>query len=215
MSAGKGKSAVAATIPRRREADKRVGRTDPTIQRKAALFIHEIIAAPYPPSFSDRSHSMEQRGAKSKNRITHSLRREIEIALPVELSREEQDPALVREYCSSRICTKGIAPTSNIHDTATAAIRASYPFDYAPLDEKEGTWAAKSKRNMSLIENGERRPLPSGRYKRRARLTLWTGTGRRTPTYGARRRLTFQRLFRSEAAARSVSNHRDHAEAWY
>ena len=59
-----------------------------------------------PPSFSDRStlwNSVEQT-EKSNN---SQLAREIELALPVELSREEQT-RLVREYCSSQFVSKGM-----------------------------------------------------------------------------------------------------------
>ena len=46
------------------------------------------------------------------------LAREIELALPVELSREEQT-RLVREYCSSQFVSKGMCADFNIHDTGS------------------------------------------------------------------------------------------------
>ena len=76
----------------------------------------EIMLPPHaPPSFSDRStlwNSVEQT-EKSNN---SQLAREIELALPVELSREEQT-RLVREYCSSQFVSRGMCVDFAIHDT--------------------------------------------------------------------------------------------------
>ncbi len=47
----------------------------------------------------------------------------------------------------------------------------------APLDER-GAWAAKSKKEYDLDENGERIRLPSGRYKtHKVDLTGWNDKG--------------------------------------
>lgn len=125
----------------------------------------EIMLPPHaPPSFSDRStlwNSVEQT-EKSNN---SQLAREIEIALPVELSREEQT-CLVREYCSSQFVSKGMCADFNIHDTGSGNPHAHILLTMRPLDEK-GTWAAKSKKEYVLDESGEKIKLPSGRYKTR------------------------------------------------
>ena len=48
-----------------------------------------------------------------------------------------------------------------------------------PLDER-GAWAAKSKKEYDLDENGERIRLPSGKYKaRKVDLTGWERQGQR------------------------------------
>ena len=93
------------------------------------------------------------------------LAREIEIALPVELSREEQT-RLVREYCSSQFVSKGMCADFNIHDTGSGNPHAHILLTMRPLDEK-GAWAAKSKKEYVLDESGEKIRLPSGRYKTR------------------------------------------------
>ena len=124
-----------------------------------------------PPSFSDRStlwNSVEQT-EKSNN---SQLAREIEIALPVELSREEQT-RLVREYCSSQFVSKGMCADFNIHDTGSGNPHAHILLTMRPLDEK-GAWAAKSKKEYVLDESGEKIKLPSGRYKtRKVNLMDW------------------------------------------
>jgi len=117
-----------------------------------------------PPSFSDRSalwNSVEE-SEKSNNA---QLAREVEIALPVELSREEQT-RLVREYCSSQFVSKGMCADFNIHDTGGGNPHAHILLTMRPMDER-GKWLPKSKKEYVLDENGERVKLPSGRYKTR------------------------------------------------
>ena len=93
------------------------------------------------------------------------LAREVEIALPVELSREEQT-RLVREYCSSQFVSKGMIADFNLHDTGSGNPHAHILLTMRPLDEK-GAWLPKSKKEYVLDENGEKIRLPSGRYKTR------------------------------------------------
>ncbi|BDE85860.1 hypothetical protein CE91St42_03180 [Oscillospiraceae bacterium] len=133
--------------------------------RKGGVVHSEIILPPHaPPSFSDRStlwNSVELY-EKAGNA---QLARELEIALPIELSREEQT-RLVREYCSSQFVSKGMCVDFNIHDTGGGNPHAHILLTMRPLDER-GAWAAKSKKEYELDENGERIRLPSGRYKSR------------------------------------------------
>ena len=123
-----------------------------------------LLPAHAPPAFSDRStlwNSVEL-SEKSNNA---QLAREVEIALPVELSREEQT-RLVREYCSSQFVSKGMIADFNLHDTGGGNPHAHILLTMRPLDEK-GAWLPKSKKEYVLDENGERIRLPSGRYKTR------------------------------------------------
>ena len=93
------------------------------------------------------------------------LAREVEIALPVELSREEQT-RLVRDYCSSQFVSKGMIADFNLHDTGGGNPHTHILLTMRPLDEK-GAWLPKSKKEYVLDENGEKIRLPSGRYKTR------------------------------------------------
>ena len=123
-----------------------------------------LLPAHAPPAFSDRStlwNSVEL-SEKSNNA---QLAREVEIALPVELSREEQT-RLVREYCSSQFVSKGMIADFNLHDTGGGNPHAHILLTMRPLDEK-GAWLPKSKKEYVLDENGEKIRLPSGRYKTR------------------------------------------------
>ena len=93
------------------------------------------------------------------------LAREVEIALPVELSREEQT-RLVRDYCSSQFVSKGMIADFNLHDTGGGNPHTHILLTMRPLDEK-GAWLPKTKKEYVLDENGEKIRLPSGRYKTR------------------------------------------------
>ena len=100
------------------------------------------------------------------------LAREIDAALPIELSREEQI-RLVREYCSSQFVSRGMCVDFAIHDTNSGNPHCHIMLTMRPLDER-GAWAAKSKKEYDLDENGERIRLPSGRYKtHKVDLTGW------------------------------------------
>ena len=132
---------------------------------KGGVIHSEIMLPPHaPPSFSDRS-TLWNRVELYEKAGNAQLAREVEIALPVELSREEQ-LRLVREYCSSQFVSKGMCVDFAIHDTGGGNPHAHILLTMRPLDER-GAWAAKSKKEYVLDENGERVKLPSGRYKTR------------------------------------------------
>ena len=173
VSRGKGKSAVAAAAYR--SGEKLTNEWDGMTHdytRKGGVVHTEIMLPPHaPPSFSDRStlwNSVELY-EKAGNA---QLAREIDAALPIELSREEQI-RLVREYCSSQFVSRGMCVDFAIHDTDKGNPHCHIMLTMRPLDER-GTWTAKSKKEYDLDENGERIRLPSGRYKtHKVDLTGW------------------------------------------
>ena len=166
VSRGKGKSAVAAAAYRSGEklTNEWDGLTHDYTKKGGVVHSEILLPAHAPPAFSDRStlwNSVEL-SEKSNNA---QLAREVEIALPVELSGEEQT-RLVREYCSSQFVSKGMIADVNLHDTGGGNPHAHILLTMRPLDEK-GAWFPKSKKEYVLDENGERIRLPSGRYKTR------------------------------------------------
>ena len=166
VSRGKGKSAVAAAAYRSGEklTNEWDGLTHDYTKKGGVVHSEILLPAHAPPAFSDRStlwNSVEL-SEKSNNA---QLAREVEIALPVELSREEQT-RLVREYCSSQFVSKGMIADFNLHDTGGGNPHAHILLTMSPLDER-GAWLPKSKKEYVLDENGEKIRLPSGRYKTR------------------------------------------------
>ena len=166
VSRGKGKAAVAAAAYRSGEklTNEWDGLTHDYTKKGGVVHSEILLPAHAPPAFSDRStlwNSVEL-SEKSNNA---QLAREVEIALPVELSREEQT-RLVREYCSSQFVSKGMIADFNLHDTGGGNPHAHILLTMRPLDER-GAWLPKSKKEYVLDENGEKIRLPSGRYKTR------------------------------------------------
>ena len=102
-----------------------------TTPASAALSIRKSYCRPHaPPSFSDRAalwNSVELY-EKAGNA---QLAREIDAALPIELSREEQI-RLVREYCSSQFVSRGMCVDFAIHDTGSGNPPLSYHAYHAP-----------------------------------------------------------------------------------
>ena len=185
VSRGKGKSAVAAAAYR--SGEKLTNEWDGMTHdytRKGGVVHTEIMLPPHaPPSFSDRStlwNSVELY-EKAGNA---QLAREIDAALPIELSREEQI-RLVREYCSSQFVSKGMCVDFAIHDTDSGNPHCHIMLTMRPLDER-GAWAAKSKKEYDLDENGERIRLPNGRYKtHKVDLTGWNDNRISEPMYAS------------------------------
>ena len=135
--------------------------------------VHSEILLPSnaPPDFQDRGtlwNSVEQ----IEKACNSQLARELEVALPIELSREEQ-VRLVRAYCSSQFVSRGMCADFNIHDTGSGNPHAHILLTMRPMDER-GKWLPKSKKEYVLDENGERIRLSSGGYKtRKVELVDW------------------------------------------
>ena len=175
--------------------------------RKGGVVHTEIMLPPHaPPSFSDRStlwNSVELY-EKAGNA---QLAREIDAALPIELSREEQI-RLVREYCSSQFVSRGMCVDYAIHDTGKGNPHCHIMLTMRPLDER-GAWAAKSKKEYDLDENGERIRLPSGRYKtHKVDLTGWNDKGNAPLWRKAWADLTNDFLERNGSPQRTLSDER-------
>ena len=97
--------------------------------------VHTEIMLPLhaPPSFSDHSalwNSVELYEKAGNAQLTW----EIDAALPIELSREEQI-RLVREYCSSQFVSKGMCVDFAIHDTNKGNPHCHIMLTMRPLDE--------------------------------------------------------------------------------
>lgn len=86
---------------------------------------------------------------KAKNA---QLAREIEIALPVELT-QEQNISLVREYVNRNFVAAGMCADFAIHDTGGGNPHAHIMLTMRPF-EQGGTWGAKQKKEYILDPQG-------------------------------------------------------------
>lgn len=145
--------------------------------KKTGIVHTEILLPPHAPSdFADRSilwNSVEKI-EKSKN---SQLAREIEVALPIELDREQQI-RLVREYVQDNFVSAGMCADIAFHDKKNGNPHAHIMLTMRPL-EQSGEWGAKSKKEYVLDKNGHRIKLKSGNFKtRKVELTDWNDKGK-------------------------------------
>ncbi len=131
-------------------------------RRKTGIVRSEIMLPENAPeTFSDRQilwNSVE----KNEKRADAQLAREIEVALPAELSLEEH-VKIIHEYCQQFV-DSGMCVDFNIHDKKDGNPHCHIMLTMRALDEN-GKWLPKSHQEYELDETGERIRLPSGRYK--------------------------------------------------
>ncbi len=178
VSRGKGMSAVGASAYRSGEVLKNEydGITH-DFTRKRGIVHTEILLPPHaPPDFADRStlwNSVEKT-EKAKN---SQLAREIEVALPAELDREQQI-RLVRDYVQQNFVSVGMCADVALHDKKDGNPHAHIMLTMRPL-EQSGEWGAKSKKEYILDKNGQRVKLKNGSFKtRKIDLTDWNDKGK-------------------------------------
>lgn len=147
ISRGKGKSAVAAAAYRSGETltNEYDGVTH-DYTRKGGIVHTEILLPDHAPAeYADRSllWNAVEKIEKAKNA---QLAREIEIALPQELTRE-QGISLVREYVKAQFVNAGMCADFCLHDTGGGNMR--------PI-EQGGAWGAKQKKEYLLDPQGNK-----------------------------------------------------------
>jgi hypothetical protein len=166
ISRGKGKSAVAAAAYRAGETitNEYDGITH-DYSRKGGVVHTEILLPEHAPGeYVDRAvlwNAVEQI-EKNKN---SQLAREVELALPVELSRE-QNISLVREYVKRHFVEAGMCADVCVHDKNDGNPHAHIMLTMRPF-EQDGEWGAKSRKEYLLDKHGERIRLKSGEFKTR------------------------------------------------
>lgn len=155
ISRGKGRSAVAAAAYR--AGEKITSEYDGTIHdytRKGGVVHTEILLPDHAPAgFTDRAvlWNAVEKIEKAKNA---QLAREIELALPVELTRE-QNISLVREYVNRHFVAAGMCADICIHDKNGGNPHAHIMLTMRPF-EQGGEWGAKQKKEYILDKDGNK-----------------------------------------------------------
>lgn len=178
ISRGKGKSAVAAAAYRSGETltNDHDGVTHDFTRKKGIIHTEILLPAYAPPKFADRSvlwNSVE----KIEKARNSQLAREVEVALPVELDREQQI-RLIREYVEENFVSAGMCADIAIHDKEDGNPHAHVMLTMRPFEES-GEWGAKSKKEYVLDKDGQRVKLKSGTFKSRKISTVdWNDQGK-------------------------------------
>ncbi len=164
ISRGKGKSAVAAAAYRSGEiiTNEYDGITHDYTRKGGIVHTEILLPQNTPNEYSERAvlWNAVEKIEKSKN---SQLAREVELALPAELTRE-QNISLVREYVSGHFISAGMCADICIHDKNDGNPHAHVLLTMRPF-EQSGEWGAKSRKEYVLDKNGERIRLKSGEFK--------------------------------------------------
>ena len=91
------------------------------------------------------------------------LAREFVVALPIELSREEQ-VELLQEFIREQFVSDGMCADAAIHDTDGHNPHAHILLTVRPLDE-QGKWQYKTEKEYLCMKNGEERGFTAAEFK--------------------------------------------------
>lgn len=108
-----------------------------------------------PAEYADREILWNAVQAIEKN-SNAQLAREIEVAIPKELSREQQI-CCVREYVQKNFVDKGMCADWALHDKGDGNPHAHIMLTTRPI-KKDGSWGSKEKKSYKLDENGNKIP---------------------------------------------------------
>lgn len=143
ISRGKGKSAVAAAAYRAGEkiTNEYDGITHDYTRKGGVVHTEILLPEHAPREYADRAvlWNAVEKIEKAKN---SQLAREIELALPAELSRE-QNISLVREYVTRHFVSAGMCADVCMHDKNDGNPHAHIMLTVRPI-EHDGEWGAKA-----------------------------------------------------------------------
>lgn len=155
ISRGKGKSAVAAAAYRAGEkiTNEFDGVTHDYTHKGGVVHTEVLLPDHAPAGFADRAvlWNAVEKIDKAKNA---QLAREIELALPAELTRE-QNISLVREYINRHFVAAGMCADICVHDTGGGNPHAHVMLTMRPF-EQDGAWGAKQKKEYILDGDGNK-----------------------------------------------------------
>ena len=158
-----GRSAVAAAAYRSGErlTNEWDGLTHDYTHKPGIVHTEIILPAHAPPEFQDRStlwNSVEQIEKSSDAQLA----REIEVALPVELSRAEQ-LALVRSFVKDNFVAEGMCADFALHDKGDGNPHAHILLTIRPL-RSDGKWGPECRKVYDLDSQGNR--IPDGKREK-------------------------------------------------
>ena len=153
-----GKSAVASSAYRSGEklTDDRTGLIHDFTKKRGVVFTEVALPAHAPPEYVDRNvlwNAVE----KVEKKSNAQLAREIEVALPKELSRECQIE-IVRRYVQDNFVSVGMCADWALHDKGDGNSHVHIMLTMRGM-KPDGTWAQKEKKVYALDEAGNRIPL--------------------------------------------------------
>jgi hypothetical protein len=183
VSRGKGKSAVAAAAYR--SGDKLTNEYDGMqfsySDKKRIVYTEILLPTNAPREFADRS-TLWNAVEKIEKASNAQLARDIEVSLPVELTRE-QNIKLIREYVQRNFVDAGMCADVCVHDKNNGNPHAHIMLTMRPFNE-DGSWGTKQKKEYILDEGGAKiydkskrqyqcRSVPSTDWNERTKAEEW------------------------------------------
>jgi ATP-dependent exoDNAse (exonuclease V) alpha subunit len=155
ISAGKGRSAVAASAYRSGEKlyDEKTG-IEHDYTRKSGVVHSEVQLCDNAPQKFKNRETLWNEVQKVENTAKSRYAREVEVALPREFSRDEQIK-VVRQYVKENFVDRGMCADWSIHDKGDGNPHAHIMLTTRSIREN-GEWAPKAKNEYVLDKNGER-----------------------------------------------------------
>ena len=131
--------------------------------KKQGLAWQEVFLPEYAPQeWKDREqlwNAVEEVETAKDSRLA----REFVVALPIELSREEQIE-LLQEFIQEQFLSDGMCADAAIHDTDGHNPHAHILLTVRPLD-KQGKWQYKTEKEYLCMKNGEERGFTAAEFK--------------------------------------------------
>lgn len=131
--------------------------------RKQGLVWQQIFLPEYAPlEWQDREklwNAVEEVETAKDSRLA----REFVVALPIELSREQQIE-LLQDFIRERFVSDGMCADAAIHDTNGHNPHAHILLTVRPLDE-QGHWQYKTEKEYLCVRNGEERGFTAAEFK--------------------------------------------------
>jgi len=158
ISRGKGRSAVAAAAYR--AGEKITNDYDGIIHdytRKGGVVHTEIMLPEHAPEKYINRAVLWNAVEKIEKAVNSQLAREIELALPVELT-QEQNISLVRDYVKEHFVLAGMCADVCVHDKNDGNPHAHVLLTMRPFN-KDKSWGIKERKDYALDENGNRIPI--------------------------------------------------------
>ncbi len=173
ISRSKGKSSVGASAYRSGEKvyNERDG-LEHDYRRKKGVVYKEILAPSNAPNWATNREILWNEVEKIEKSKNSQLAREIDVALPIELSLEKQID-LLRYYVQEIFVDNGMVADFVIHDKKDGNPHAHIMLTMRPFDEN-GEWGAKAKKEYILDKQGNKIYDKKGNAKsRKIETTNW------------------------------------------
>ena len=156
VSRGAGRSAVAASayLSCSRLYNDYDGIQHDYTKKQGLVWREVFLPAMAPPEWKDREqlwNAVEEVETAKDSRLA----REFVVALPIELSREEQIE-LLQEFIREQFVADGMCADAAVHDTDGHNPHAHILLTVRPLDE-QGKWQYKTEKEYLCMKNGEER----------------------------------------------------------